>query len=444
MVSGRLTGTWRRIACAAAGTLAMAVATTSASANLPSSTDPPISRNTCDARASTIGFDNTKNGGSGPDVIYGTALNDKIFGNGGDDVIYGMGGKDKIVGGPGDDKIAGDYDQNEGNNSNADVIYGDSGDDVLVGDSAGFSGGGVSSAAASDDCIVGWDGGDVVVGDNYTRDQYNVFGGADYDILMGDEGNDKLFGDSYVSGTGDATSSAGNDWLAGSSGIDLVVGDAGSASGSVTLTQGGRDSVNAGPGGDTLVGDSWIRDGSGTATGAGSDGFFPIPDGKAAGIHALEGGDTAFGDNDVRGSSPNTDGGNDEIGLFDGADTAYGGPGDDKLTGDNTCPADATYPGWNNTPYDNPNGDPYYRTISSCIQADVQDDSQANPPGADPPANQRQDIGGGGNDDLQGQNGDDSMYGYWGAMDSCVGGFGNDFADTTDWGGSPSCDTAVP
>jgi len=345
-----------------------------------------------------------------------------------------------------DQSAGGDSNHSNDGNPNADVIYGEGGIDVLVGDSAGFTGGGVSSAAASDDCIVGWFGNDLLAGDNYTRDQYNAFGGADYDLLMGDDGDDKLFGDSYVSGSGDATSSAGNDWLAGSTGNDTVVGDAGSAGGSVTVSPGGRDSVNGGPGVDTLVGDSWIREGSGTATGAGSDGFFTIPDGKNAGIHALEGNDTVYGDNDVRDSSPNTNGDRDEIGLFDGADTAYGGPGDDDLRGDSTCPADSQYPGWNKTPYTNPDTNPpnlaYYRTISSCIQAGVQDDSQADPAGRDPLPNQRQDIGGGGNDDLFGQDGNDSMYGYW-AIDLCAGGNGTDFADPTVFGGSPSCDTAT-
>lgn len=57
------------------------------------------------------------NGGSGTDIIYGSAAANVINGNSGNDYLYGLGGNDIIHGGDFDDRIAGGL--------GADILYGD-------------------------------------------------------------------------------------------------------------------------------------------------------------------------------------------------------------------------------------------------------------------------------------------------------------------------------
>ena len=66
-------------------------------------------------------------GGTGNDMIFGTAAADRIYGGDGDDVIYGNGGNDQVWGDAGIDFLAG----NDGN----DDLWGGKGDDAIVGGS---------------------------------------------------------------------------------------------------------------------------------------------------------------------------------------------------------------------------------------------------------------------------------------------------------------------
>ena len=65
-------------------------------------------------------------GGSGADVLMGSAENDRISGGGGGDTLYGYNGVDKLKGDGGNDLILG----GQGN----DHIWGGAGDDILYGD----------------------------------------------------------------------------------------------------------------------------------------------------------------------------------------------------------------------------------------------------------------------------------------------------------------------
>ncbi len=80
-------------------------------------------------------LDNTINGNTGVNVIYGRGGQDTIHGNAGNDVLYGDGDTDTIYGDAGNDTIfGGDGDDFtiEGNAGN-DILYGGNGDDGLVG-----------------------------------------------------------------------------------------------------------------------------------------------------------------------------------------------------------------------------------------------------------------------------------------------------------------------
>jgi len=74
---------------------------------------------------STALFNNTIQGTSGDDKLFGTVLRDLIIGGGGNDSIVGRAGDDCLIGGAGDDRISG----GEGN----DVILGGPGNDSLTG-----------------------------------------------------------------------------------------------------------------------------------------------------------------------------------------------------------------------------------------------------------------------------------------------------------------------
>lgn len=89
----------------------------------------------------------------GNDTLEGSSDSEIVFGNQGDDVIWGKGGNDTIQGGKG-----------------IDVIFGDEGDDVLNGN-------------IGQDFVVGGAGNDL------------IRGGKDADILRGESGNDTLIGD---------------------------------------------------------------------------------------------------------------------------------------------------------------------------------------------------------------------------------------------------------
>jgi Ca2+-binding RTX toxin-like protein len=72
--------------------------------------------------------------GSGHDIGYGDADDDRIFGKGGDDTIYGGTGADYIEGGNGRDFLSGgDHDDVLRGDASLDTLDGGQGDDTLYG-----------------------------------------------------------------------------------------------------------------------------------------------------------------------------------------------------------------------------------------------------------------------------------------------------------------------
>jgi RTX calcium-binding nonapeptide repeat (4 copies) len=68
--------------------------------------------------------DDRLHGGSGADVLCGGGGDDELTGGSGDDAAYGEDGADRLVGGGGDDSLDG--------GGGDDVLWGGSGDDVLI------------------------------------------------------------------------------------------------------------------------------------------------------------------------------------------------------------------------------------------------------------------------------------------------------------------------
>jgi Ca2+-binding RTX toxin-like protein len=208
------------------------------------------------ATPSFISDDDTLNGGSGDDLIYGDAFgpeSDHPYTSGGNDWIFGGAGDDVAFGGRGADEIHGE----DGN----DALYGESGDDDLTG-GAGLDAlfGGVGNdrlfGEAGDDALFGEDGSDFVdggLGNDY------LDGGAEIDFLYAGEGNDYVYGgagnDQAFGDAGEDVlhGGSGNDWLMGGDGSDRLFGDAGSDD----LSGGaGSDSLAGGTGADALSGGS--------------------------------------------------------------------------------------------------------------------------------------------------------------------------------------------
>lgn len=163
-------------------------------------------------------------GGNGADIIRGGAGNDTARGDAGDDILYGDGGIDRLIGNDGNDTIHGGDD--------GDILSGQLGDDILNGDAGddflyGQEGNDTLNGGTGSDWLYGREGTDTINGE--AGDDL-LHGGDDNDILDGGADNDHLNG-----GTG-------NDTLDGGLGTDLLTGGA------------GADILNGGDGNDILHG----------------------------------------------------------------------------------------------------------------------------------------------------------------------------------------------
>jgi Ca2+-binding RTX toxin-like protein len=149
--------------------------------------------------------------------IYGTNGDDTLNGTSDNDNIFGFDGNDTLLSGEGDDTL-------DGENGN-DQLFGESGNDILGG-------------GAGDDLLNGGDGNDLLWGQD---------GG---DILRGGNGDDFLFGDDLFS----SPNVQGNDLLEGGEGQDYLVGYGGAD----RLDGGaGPDYMEGNAGDDTYVVDDY-------------------------------------------------------------------------------------------------------------------------------------------------------------------------------------------
>ena len=200
--------------------------------------------------------------GAGHVLWNGTTGPDKILSDTGDDSIYGDAGNDWLRGGDGDD-----------------FIQGGEGNDVIE-DSAGIN------------ILIGGNGNDYISGSG--TDTYNGNGGNDFlfggmfsVVALAGIGNDWVYGSSdndVLSGD------EGDDWVEGGEGADGVAGDVVGPAG-VTLTFPGRDVLIGNSGNDLLDGfngaDIYVP-GDGTDLNTGGLGFDWVTyynDGQVGGVN---------------------------------------------------------------------------------------------------------------------------------------------------------------
>jgi Ca2+-binding RTX toxin-like protein len=233
---------------------------------------------------------------SDDDVLYGTALGNRLHGGAGADRLYGGTGNDWLYGGTGADRLDGGADD--------DRLLGGYGNDRLLGQAGrdrleGQMGNDKLGGGHGNDRLYGGLGRDTLYGGGGWD---GLDGGADDDRLLGGYGNDRLLGQ------------AGRDRLEGQMGSDRLSGG------------NGNDRLYGGLGHDTLYGgNNWDllnggRDRDDLYGGRGRDRL----DGGTHGDRLLGG-----PDNDrLLGRA-----GNDQLLGGDGGDTLYGGNGRDRLDG---------------------------------------------------------------------------------------------------------------
>lgn len=334
------------------------------------------------------------------DIINGDAGIDIFYGNGGDDTLKGQGGEDLLYGGEGNDIIYG----NPGN----DILSGEAGNDTLM----GHDGEDTIYGGIDDDIIYGGIGADTLYGNSGTD---KIDGGADDDEVYGDTGDDYLYGrlgnDTLDGGDGNdrifghedddvLKGGIGQDYLNGGDGFDLA--DYSSASTGITLSLSGRvDEDGDGLDDDWLTNVEAARGSAFNDFMAGDYGANTFYGGLGDDIiNGLAGDDVLYGED-----------GSDSVDGGDGNDTLYGGAGDDLLYGRlgndliyGEDDADRLFGHEGQDTLDGGTGDDY---INGGGDADIL-------------------SGGAENDSLYGESGDDTLFGGSGD-DLLNGGTGNDF-----------------
>lgn len=279
-------------------------------------------------------------GGSGRDVITGSAVANILEGGRNADTLNGGAGHDTLIGGFGADHL-------NGGTGRDTASYADASGRVLIDLRAGGFSGGYEATGDSFESIERFLGSafsDRFIGGNAQEsiaggdgdDNINAGGGADTinggegddllsggsgaDRVSGAQGLDRLFGNG---GNDDLDGGAGRDRIFGGAGDDRVSGGDGN---DLLLGQSGADLLRGGAGHDLL------RGGSGNDVlegGAGNDRLFGQQNDDLVlggdGDDLLVG---AHGRDILRGGA-----GNDTLSAGDGADTLEGGAGDDVLRG---------------------------------------------------------------------------------------------------------------
>ena len=337
--------------------------------------------------SATIGGADTLYGDAGDDLIYGQAGGDTISGDTGNDTIFGDRGTITIQAGVVlrietlDTSVGGNDTVNGG--EGADTIMGGAGDDHLMGD-------GGNDVVLGDHGVSIRNDGSALANDVYTSDPTQggndtVEGGDDADLLFGGPGND-----SFTSGSGDDILIGDSGYVPRNSsdapesarttdpdkgGADSMEAMAGS---NVILAGVGNDTVTAGPGHDVILGDNGVVGLGDTSLGTDShnvmtsdyaqagadtidagDGNNIVLAGSAGdlSVTAGSGWDIILGDNgkvvrtaafvptQIQSLLDDTNGGDDlHIDGGAGNDTIFGGAGDDTIfgnTGNDTIVGDS-------------------------------------------------------------------------------------------------------
>ncbi|MEM6382162.1 MAG: calcium-binding protein [Pseudomonadota bacterium] len=161
-----------------------------------------------------------------PNIIYGTASDDRIRTTDDGDIVYAGDGDDIIMGSEGGDAI-------HGGDGNDTVMYNRSDHAVVVNLEAGVGARGVT-------------GGGDAFGDTYTSIE-NAVGSRFSDRLYGNDGDNMLAGGA---GNDQLSGGAGNDFLMGEDGDDYIWGD---ADNDILIGGAGADELNGGDGVDLVA-----------------------------------------------------------------------------------------------------------------------------------------------------------------------------------------------
>ncbi|WP_267871015.1 calcium-binding protein [Nostoc sp. XA010] len=271
------------------------------------------------------------------DVVNGQAGNDKMDGLSGNDLLRGGTGNDTLIGDEGDDSLNG----GEGNDSlnggeGNDALNGGEGDDLLSGD----AGNDTLLGGTDNDTLLGGTGDDRL---DVGSSNVDFFVGGDQ-LLSGDDGNDTLSASGYESRNGNNNYSSGNNTLNGGAGEDYLIVNFSKANNLLNGDDGndtffknysGNDTIDGGTGDDLLSYDT-------------SDGSYGITEGITSTFNTNTNiGSITLGTNrvsyknierlDIKGTSYDDlivgSNGNDTLGgLYNsGNDTVDGGIGDDLL-----------------------------------------------------------------------------------------------------------------
>lgn len=204
-----------------------------------------------------------KRGTAGNNTIQGTTLADQLYGLAGNDILYGLAQNDKLYGGDGLDTLYGGsgFDTLDGGNQN-DRLYGGTGIDGLY----GGEGNDTLNGEGGSDFVRGDGGNDTIIGGSTDAIENNTYHGgtgidtltyaaaakaitvslSGYSALVRPETRDDCFTIENLVG------SRFSDNLSGSSVANSIVGAAGN---DMIYGGGGNDTLNGGDGNDFLSGD---------------------------------------------------------------------------------------------------------------------------------------------------------------------------------------------
>lgn len=405
-------------------------------------------------------------GGLGNDILVGEGGNDTICGNGGGDDLFGGNGRDRLNGGSGPDILLGDsgdlaeHTPADHESSMADVVaLVQAGNETAVGPAIADCDDSISGEGNAD-CLFGGDGNDFLfgegghdkmygeadddymdgnAGDDYMEgnaDNDTMHGGQHNDTMRGNDDNDTMYGDSgddYMEGNADNDTMRGgqdNDTMHGNDGSDTMYGDSGD---DLMFGDNHDDTMRGGMGDDTMYGNAdndlmyGEADDDGMYGNMGQDEMY-----GNAGDDYMEGNqdhDTMFG-------GPDQDdmiGGSAGSGTADTNDDMNGNDGHDVMAGDN---ASITRPGGVN-PAD---GSVLRVVVLHDLASGNSDTTAAGPDTMNGNGGNDQMYGQGEADIMHGNEGDDYMEGNGGSdlmhgdaqQDDLIGGTSQELGGTPD------------
>ncbi|MEH2039818.1 MAG: calcium-binding protein [Nostoc sp.] len=301
-----------------------------------------------DLNNNITGLDNSN------DVVNGQKGNDKIDGKSGNDLLRGGTGNDTLNGGEGNDTLNGDEGEDslnggEGNDvldggTDNDLLWGGEGNDVLNGGTGndllwGGVGNDLLNGGRENDTLLGGTGNDRL---NVGSSNLDTLGGDH--LLSGGDGNDTLSASGYANRGDSDNYSSGNNTLNGGAGDDYLIINfskgnnllnGGDGNDTFSKNYSGNDTINGGKGDDLLSYDTsdgsyYVTEGiTSTFNATTNIGSITLDTNRVSykNIERLEIKGTSY-DDLIVGSN-----GNDTLEPgYSGNDTINGGKGDDLLS----------------------------------------------------------------------------------------------------------------